>query len=245
MKTNTNTETNTDLTLRRSGERGHVNHGWLDSRFTFSFADYYDPAHMGFRSLRVINDDRIAPRGGFPTHPHRDMEIFSYILEGSLAHQDSMGNARTLKPGQIQLMSAGSGVTHSEFNPSGSEAAHLLQIWILPRQRGLQPRYTEWTPTPEQEAAAKVLVISPDGRDGSATIAQDADIYRIKLQPGETVTHALSPGRGLWLHLIRGNAELNATGIFPGDAASSERAGDYTLTAGSEPVEALLFDLGA
>jgi redox-sensitive bicupin YhaK (pirin superfamily) len=173
------------------------------------------------------------------------MEIFSYVLEGSLAHQDSMGNARTLKPGQIQLMSAGSGVTHSEFNPSANEGAHLLQIWILPRQRGLQPRYTEWTPTPEQEAAAKVLVISPDGRDGSATIAQDADIYRIKLQPGETVTHALAPGRGLWLHVIRGNAGLNTTGIFPGDAASSERAGDYTLTATTEPVEALLFDLGA
>nr|WP_193210449.1 pirin family protein [Luteolibacter marinus] len=233
------------MTIRRSGERGHVNHGWLDSRFTFSFADYYDPAHMGFRSLRVINDDRIAPRGGFPTHPHRDMEIFSYVLAGELAHQDSMGNARVLKPGQIQLMSAGSGVTHSEFNPSPDAEAKLLQIWILPRQRGLQPRYTEWEPTPEQATAAKVLVISPDGRDHSATIAQDADIYRLKLQPGESVAHTLAPGRGLWLHLIHGEADFNGTGINPGDAASSERPGDFTLTAKDQAVEALLFDLGA
>jgi redox-sensitive bicupin YhaK (pirin superfamily) len=241
---NTNTTTGTALTFRRSDERGHVNHGWLDSRFTFSFADYYDPAHMGFRSLRVINDDRIAPRGGFPTHPHRDMEIFSYVLEGQLAHQDSMGNARVLKPGQIQLMSAGSGVTHSEFNPAG-DTTHMLQIWIQPRQPGLPPRYTEWTPSPEQETAPKVLVISPDGRDGSATIAQDADIYRIKLQPGESATHFLAPGRGLWLHLVRGRAEFNGEGINPGDAASSERSGEFTLTATTEPIEALLFDLGA
>lgn len=238
-------KTNTDLTFRRSSERGHVNHGWLDSHFTFSFADYYDPAHMGFRSLRVINDDRVAPGGGFPTHPHRDMEIFSYVLEGSLAHRDSMGNARVLEPGQIQLMSAGAGVTHSEFNPSLRDAARLLQIWILPNRRGLVPRYTEWTPGPDQENAAKVLVISPDGRDGSATIAQDANIYRIKLQPGESATHTLATGRGLWLHLVRGDAQLNGEGIFPGDAASSERVGEYTITAGPEPVEALLFDLGA
>ena len=154
-----------------------------------------------------------------------------------------MGNARTLRPGQIQLMSAGSGVTHSEFNPSSTEGAHLLQIWIIPAQRGLTPRYTEWTPTAEQDAAAKVLVISPDGRDGSATIAQDADIWRLKLQPGETSAHTLAPGRGLWLHLVRGNAILNDTGISAGDAASSERPGEYTLTAGDEAVEALLFDL--
>ena len=235
-------KTNTDLTFRRSGERGHVNHGWLDSRFTFSFADYYDPAHMGFRSLRVINDDRIAARTGFPTHPHRDMEIFSYVLEGQLAHRDSMGNARVLEPGQIQLMSAGSGVTHSEFNPADG-TTHLLQIWIQPKQRGLTPRYTEWTPAPEQENQPKVLVISPDGRDGSATIAQDADIYRIKLQPGESATHFLAPGRGLWLHLVRGEAEINGAGISPGDAVSSERAGEFTLTATTAPVEALLFDL--
>jgi len=237
-------KTNTDLTIRRSGERGHVDHGWLDSRFSFSFADYYDPAHMGFRSLRVINDDRIAAGGGFPQHPHRDMEIFSYLLEGQLAHQDSMGNSRVIKPGQIQVMSAGSGVTHSEFNPSTTETAHLLQIWIIPNRRGLEPRYTEWTHSPEQEAAPKVLVISADGRDGSATIAQDADVWRLKLQPGETSAHSLVPGRGLWLHLIRGYAELNGVGIFPGDAVSSERGGEFILAAGDEAVEALLFDLG-
>lgn len=237
-------KTNTDLTFRRSGERGHANHGWLDSRFTFSFAEYYDPAHMGFRSLRVINDDRIAPRGGFPTHPHRDMEIFSYVLEGSLAHQDSMGNSRTLRPGQIQLMSAGSGVTHSEFNPSATDTTHMLQIWIQPRERGLTPRYTEWTPTPEQEDSLKVLIISPDGRDGSATIAQDAEIHRLKLRPGESVAHTLAAGRGLWLHLIRGEATLDGEGISPGDAASTERAGEHILRAGAENVEALLFDLG-
>jgi quercetin 2,3-dioxygenase len=237
-------KTNTDLDIRRSDERGHVDHGWLDSRFTFSFADYYDPAHMGFRSLRVINDDIVAPGGGFPMHPHRDMEIFSYLLEGQLAHRDSMGNSRVISPGQIQVMSAGSGVTHSEFNPSATERTHLLQIWITPDRRGLTPRYTEWTPSAEQESAAKVLVISRDGRDHSATISQDAEIWRLKLQPGESSPHTLAPGRGLWLHLIRGKAELNGTGISAGDAVSSERAGEYTLTAGEEAVEALLFDLG-
>lgn len=236
-------KTNTDLSIHRSDERGHVDHGWLDSRFSFSFADYYDPAHMGFRTLRVINDDRVAPGGGFPTHPHRDMEIFSYVLTGELAHRDSMGNSKVIRPGQIQVMSAGSGVTHSEFNPSATEPAHLLQIWIIPNQRGLKPRYTEWTPTDAQDASAKVLVISPDGRDGSASIAQDADIWRLKLQPGESSSHTLAPGRGLWLQLIRGKAELNGAGIFPGDAASSERPGEFILTAGDEAVEALLFDL--
>ena len=162
--------------MPRSDERGHANHGWLDSHFTFSFADYYAPAHMGFRSLRVINQDRIAPGGGFPTHPHRDMEIFSYLVEGELQHQDSLGNGRVLKPGQIQMMCAGKGVLHSEFNPSDSEISHLLQIWIQPDQRGLVPSYTEWHPKPEHETAEKVLVISSDGREGSATIHQDADI---------------------------------------------------------------------
>ena len=243
MKTNSKTNTASDLTIRRSGERGHVNHGWLDSRFTFSFADYYDPEHMGFRSLRVINDDVVAPGMGFPMHPHRDMEIFSYLLEGQLAHKDSMGNSAVISPGQVQVMSAGSGVTHSEFNPSDMEKAHLLQIWIIPDQRGLKPRYTEWTHTAEQEKASKVLVISNDGRDGSATISQDASIWRLKLQPGESSAHTLAPGRGLWLHLIRGKADFNGAGIEPGDAVSSERAGEFTLKAGDEAVEALLFDL--
>lgn len=230
------------LTLRRSEERGHADHGWLDSYHTFSFADYYDPAHMGFRSLRVINQDVIAPGAGFPTHPHRDMEIFSYILYGALEHKDSMGNGRVLKPGQIQLMSAGSGVTHSEFNPSQTEPGSLLQIWIRPRQSGLKPGYTEWHPKPEHEAAAKVLVISPDGREGSATIHQDADVYRVRLKAGESVTHEIKAGRGAWFQLIKGDVKVNETELKPGDAVCTEDAGTLTLAA-SAPAEALLFDL--
>lgn len=229
------------LTLRRSHERGHAQHGWLDSFHSFSFADYYDPGHMGFRSLRVINQDVIAPGAGFPTHPHRDMEIFSYILCGALAHQDSMGNGRTLKPGQIQLMSAGTGVTHSEFNPSPTETASFLQIWIRPRVHGLPPSYTEWHPKPEHDRAEKVLVISGDGRDGSATIQQDADVYRIRLAAGKSTTHPLAPGHGAWLQLISGRLSINETTLNPGDAASTEAPGTLTLTA-TEDAEALLFD---
>src|SRR5213596_435336 len=234
--------TSTELTIRRANERGHADHGWLNSYHTFSFADYYDSAHIGFRSLRVINDDRVAPGQGFGTHPHRDMEIFSYVLEGALQHKDSMGNGSVLKPGQIQLMSAGSGVAHSEFNPSASEPLHFLQIWIQPRERGLTPTYTEWKPKPEQANASKVLVISPDGRDGSATIHQDAEIYRIRLQPGQTVTHELKPGRGAWLQIAEGAVVCNGVALEPGDGASSEQAGTLGLIA-SQPTEALLFDL--
>lgn len=232
------------VTVRRSSERGHADHGWLDSRHTFSFANYYDPAHMGFRSLRVINQDRVAPGGGFPPHPHRDMEVFSYVLEGALKHQDSMGNARVLEPGQIQLMSAGRGVTHSEFNPSASEPAHFLQIWILPEARNLEPSYTEWHPTPEIEDQPKVLVISPDGRENSAIIRQDAEVYRLRLAPGESVSHELGSGRGLWLQVIDGPLSLNGIALASGDAGSSELPGQFEIVAGERPVEALLFDLG-
>lgn len=230
------------LNLRLSKDRGHANHGWLDSYHTFSFADYYDPAHMGFRSLRVINQDVIAPGAGFPTHPHRDMEIFSYILYGALQHKDSMGNGRVLRPGQIQLMSAGSGVTHSEFNPSKTEAGSLLQIWIHPRQSGLKPSYTEWHPKPEQETAGKVLVISSDGREGSATIHQDADVYRVRLRAGESVRHGVRPGRGVWLQLINGSVKANEVTLNAGDAVSTDETGTLTITA-SDKAEALLFDL--
>jgi quercetin 2,3-dioxygenase len=235
-------KTATELNIRRADERGHADHGWLDTHYTFSFADYYDPAHMGFRSLRVINDDRIAPGMGFGTHPHRDMEIFSYVLEGSMEHKDSMGNGRQLQPGQIQLMSAGRGITHSEFNPSRTEPLHLLQIWIEPRERGLTPSYTEWHPQTGHADAAKVLVISPDGRDGSATIHQDADIYRIRLAPGQTVTHELRPGRGAWLHVAEGALVLNDVPLTTGDGASTEEAGMLRLTA-TQRTEAILFDL--
>jgi redox-sensitive bicupin YhaK (pirin superfamily) len=230
------------INLRPSQERGHANHGWLDSFHTFSFADYYDPAHMGFRSLRVINQDIIAPGAGFPTHPHADMEIFSYILWGALQHRDSMGNGRVLKPGQIQLMSAGRGVTHSEFNPSQSDDASLLQIWIRPRQRGLTPSYTEWHPDPAREDDAKVLVISPDGREGSAIIHQDADIYRVRLMAGKVVTHEAAAGRGVWFQLIKGLMTVNGTQLQPGDAMSTEDSGTLTFTA-TQDAEALLFDL--
>lgn len=230
------------LTIRKSNDRGHADHGWLDSRHTFSFADYHDPAHMGFRSLRVINEDCVAPGGGFPTHPHRDMEIFSYVVEGSLAHKDSMGNGRVLKPGQIQLMSAGSGVTHSEFNPSQSGQVHLLQIWIQPRERDLKPGYTEWHPSTASDSAAKVLVISPDGRDGSAVIHQDADVYRVRLGAGQSVSHEVRAGRVAWLQLIKGSVSVNSTPLTAGDAASTEETGTLTVTA-NEDAEALLFDL--
>jgi len=237
MKTNT-----AKLSLRRANDRGHADHGWLNSYHTFSFADYYDPAHMGFRSLRVINDDRVAAGKGFGTHPHRDMEIFSYVLEGALAHKDSLGNGRVLKPGQIQLMSAGQGVTHSEFNPSDRELTHFLQIWILPRERGLKPSYTEWHPKPEHVTTPKVLVISPDGRDGSATIHQDADIYRLRLTAGQIVNHELRSGRGAWLHVAEGELTFNGEKLSTGDAASTEEPGLLTFIA-TRPTEALLFDL--
>lgn len=229
-------------TLRKAEERGHADHGWLNSHHTFSFADYHDAAHMGFRTLRVINDDRVAPGMGFGTHPHRDMEIFSYVLAGELAHKDSMGNARTLRPGQIQLMSAGRGVTHSEFNPSKEETVHLLQIWIRPRQLGLPPGYTEWHPKPEQADASKVLVISPDGRDGSATIHQDVNIYRLLLSPGQKVTHEVSKGRAAWIQIAEGMLSLDGLTLTTGDGASTEDAGTLTLTA-TKKTEALLFDL--
>jgi redox-sensitive bicupin YhaK (pirin superfamily) len=219
-----------------------ADHGWLNSRFSFSFAEYHDPAHMGFRSLRVINDDFIAPGMGFGTHPHRDMEIFSYVLEGALAHKDSMGNGRTLGPGQIQLMSAGRGVTHSEFNPSRAERVHLLQIWIHPHTRGLEPGYTEWQPRPEHAAQPKVLVISPDGRGGSATIHQDASVYRLKMEAGQRVAHELAAGRGAWLQIASGALELNGTALGTGDGASCEEAGVLEITA-TQPTEALLLDL--
>lgn len=236
-------KTNTTLpTIRRASERGHADHGWLNSRHSFSFADYYDPSHMGFRSLRVINDDRVASGRGFGTHPHRDMEIFSFVLEGALAHKDSLGNSSVLKPGQVQLMSAGRGVTHSEFNPSPTEQARFLQIWIQPRERGLTPSYTEWQPAAELTDAAKVLLISADGRAGSATIQQDADVYRIRLKAGETVLHELKPGRGAWLQIADGALTFNDAELTTGDGASTETPGWLTFTA-TRPVEAILFDL--
>ncbi len=231
------------LVVRRSAERGHADHGWLKSYHSFSFADYYDPAQMGFRSLRVINEDHIAPGGGFPTHPHRDMEIFSYVVQGALQHKDSLGNGRVLKPAQIQLMSAGKGVLHSEFNPSADVTTHMLQIWIQPRQRGLVPSYTEWHPDPAKDRDSKVLVISADGRDGSATIQQDADVYRVRLDQGASTAHMVHPERGVWFQLIKGQVTVGEMTLYPGDAIRTETAGPLTFTA-TAAAEALLFDLG-
>jgi redox-sensitive bicupin YhaK (pirin superfamily) len=231
-----------NLTIRRSAERGQADHGWLKSQHTFSFANYYDEAHMGFRDLRVINQDRVEPARGFSTHPHRDMEIFSYVLDGALEHKDSMGNGRVLRPGEIQLMSAGTGVTHSEFNPSRDDGLHFLQIWIQPRDRGLKPGYTEWKPSPEHKDTKNVVVISPDGRDGSAIIHQDAIVHRLRLQAGDTVDHEVAPGRGVWLQLITGVLAVGPHELHAGDGASTETAGTLSLRA-TEPVEALLFDL--
>ena len=230
------------ITTRKANERGHADHGWLDSHHTFSFASYYDRQHMGFRSLRVINQDRVEPGRGFSTHPHRDMEIFSYVLEGALAHQDSMGNGRTLKPGEIQLMSAGTGVTHSEFNPNADQGLHFLQIWIEPDRTGLKPGYTEWKPSVATEGRKDVVVISPDGRDGSAVIHQDAIVRRLRLDKGDEVRHEVITGRGTWIQLIKGILRVGDVDLRPGDGASTEDAGTLNLTA-ADSVEALLFDL--
>lgn len=230
------------LTIRRSAARGHADHGWLDSHHTFSFANYHDPKHMGFRSLRVINQDRVHPGKGFSTHPHRDMEIFSYVLEGALQHKDSMGNGRVLEPGQIQLMSAGTGVTHSEFNPNADQGLHFLQIWIEPAQNGLEPSYTEWHPNEHNKDGKDVVVISPDGRDGSAKIHQDAIVRRLLLEPGDEIAHEVQTGRGTWVQLIHGKLDANDATLEAGDGASTEDAGTLKLVA-KDKVEALLFDL--
>jgi redox-sensitive bicupin YhaK (pirin superfamily) len=233
--------------IRRAAERGQANHGWLQSQHTFSFADYYDPAHLGFRSLRVINEDRVAPGRGFGTHPHRDMEIFSYVLSGGLEHRDSMGNGSVLRPGQIQLMSAGTGVAHSEFNPSPTEPAHFLQVWIHPEKPGLKPSYTEWHPNAAHDSSPKVLLISPDGAEGSALIHQDARVYRVRPGAGQPVSQEIASGRAAWIQVTRGALEVDGLRLEAGDAASTEEAGSLQLTAAAGlrdgEVEALLFDL--
>ena len=234
------------IALRRSNERGHTLLDWLDSRHTFSFDHYHDPNHMGFSVLRVLNEDRVAPGAGFPLHPHRDMEIVTYILEGALEHRDSLGNGSVIRPGDVQRMSAGTGVTHSESNASRTEPVHLLQIWIRPNQRGLVPEY-EQKAFPETGRRSRLcLVASPDGRDASLTIHQDAFLYVTLLGRGESVTHALAPGRSAYLHVARGRARLNGFTVdghelTAGDAASV--TDEPTLQLGTnDSVEALLFD---
>jgi hypothetical protein len=226
------------LQLRKAHDRGHANHGWLDSRHTFSFADYHDPKHVSFSALRVINEDRVAPGEGFPTHPHRDMEIITYVLEGALEHQDSLGTGSVIRPGEVQRMSAGTGIRHSEFNHSQTEPVHFLQIWILPDRQGVQPGYEQ----KRIELDGKLrLVASPDGRDGSLTIHQDASVYAARLN-GSEVTHTLAPGRRAWLQVARGAVQLNGTTLQAGDGAGIENEPALRLVVDGS-AEVLLFDL--
>jgi hypothetical protein len=229
------------INIRRSDERGHANHGWLDTYHTFSFADYHDPRWMGFRSLRVINDDRVMPGQGFGTHPHRDMEIITYVLSGSLAHKDSLGNGRVIRAGEVQYMAAGMGVQHSEFNPSDDEAAHFLQIWIMPDRRGVAPRYAEKSLSGAADGQLH-LVASKTGRAGSIAIHQDADLWLARLAAGARATHPLAPGRHAWVHVAEGAATLNGQTLSAGDAAAV--SGEPLLElAATGPAQVLLFDL--
>ena len=233
------------LDIRRANERGLADHGWLNSRHTFSFADYYDPAHMGFRALRVINEDRVAGGQGFPRHPHRDMEIVSYVLDGALAHRDSMGTGSTIRPGDVQRMSAGTGIAHSEYNASKSDPVHFLQIWLLPNQRGIAPSYEQKTFTPEEKAGQLRVVASPDGRDGSVTLHADATLYAGLFATGQSARLELTPGRHAWVHVARGRVLVNGQELAAGDAValSNEAAVTVEGRPGSDAGEVLVFDL--
>jgi hypothetical protein len=230
------------LTIRRAEQRGHADHGWLDSRHTFSFADYHDPKHMGFRALRVINEDRVAPGRGFGTHPHRDMEIISYVLEGGLAHQDSIGNGSVIHAGEVQRMSAGTGVRHSEHNASPSEPVHFLQIWIMPNQRGLPPSYEQKAFDAAEREGLLRLVADPEGRDGAVKINADARLYATLLSAGAQVEHDVPAGRHAWIQVARGVIEIEGETLKAGDGAAISDAGRVVLSA-VEPAELLVFDL--
>ena len=229
------------MVIRKSNERGHAEHGWLDSYHTFSFADYYDPQWMGFRDLRVINDDLIMPGMGFGTHPHRDMEIISYVLAGALQHRDSMGNGRVIKPGEFQYMAAGTGVEHSEFNPSKTEATRLLQIWILPDTKGVKPRYAERN-FAKAETGKLHLIASKTARDGSMEIHQDADLLLGKLEAGQSVVHSLAKNRHAWVHVAEGEVSINDTKLTGGDAIGVSDESVLNISA-VKPSQLLLFDL--
>ena len=230
------------IALRKSQDRGHANHGWLDSYHTFSFADYYDPAEMGFGPLRVINEDRVAPGMGFGKHPHRDMEIISYVLEGKLEHKDSMGTGSVIRPGDVQRMSAGTGVTHSEFNPSPDEPAHFLQIWIEPSQVGIAPSY-EQKAFPVQEKKGRLrLIASPDAAEGSVTLHQDARLYAGALNDDDAVSYALAEGRKAYVHVARGTVQVNGTALNTGDGARITDERELRFSNSSD-AEVLLFDM--
>lgn len=229
------------ITVRKAEERGHANHGWLDTHYTFSFADYFDPLHMGFRALRVINDDTIAGGGGFGEHPHRDMEIITWVLSGALEHKDSMGNGRVIRPGELQYMAAGTGVTHSEFNPSPSEPVHLLQIWLLPDHKRAKPAYAEKS-LAQMTPGQLHLAASKSGRDNSMTINQDVDVFVGKFNAGDKINHALKPDRFAWLHVAQGEIQLGDLRLKSGDAAAFSDETAVAFSAKS-PTQILLFDL--
>jgi len=230
------------INVRKSQERGHAQHGWLDSYHTFSFADYYDPAHMGFRALRVINEDRVEGGQGFGKHSHRDMEIISYVLEGGLAHKDSMGTGEVIRPGDVQRMSAGTGVTHSELNASPREPVHFLQIWLTPDQRGITPSYEQKTFSRQDKAGRLRLVASPDGRDGSVTVHTDARLFAGLFDKGQAAELPLATGRHAWVHLVHGTAKINGTALAAGDAAALSGE-DRIQIEGVDASELLVFDL--
>jgi quercetin 2,3-dioxygenase len=230
------------ITVRRAEDRGHFDFGWLNTYHTFSFGDYYDPRFMGFRDLRVINEDRVREGRGFPTHPHRDMEIISYVLEGALEHKDSMGNGSVIRPGEVQRMSAGTGVTHSEKNHAPNEAAHFLQIWIMPNEQGLAPGYEQKMYSDEDKRGRLRLIASSDGRDGSVTVHQDTDLYAGLLDAGQEVEHKLAQGRHAWLQVARGMVAVGGHQLQQGDGASISEEQSLKVTA-LEPSEILLFDL--
>ena len=232
------------LTLRRAEERGRANFGWLDSRHSFSFGSYFDEKHMGFGPLRVINDDRVAGGGGFPTHPHADMEIVTYVLDGALEHKDSLGTGSVIRPGDVQRMSAGTGIRHSEFNASKSDPVHLLQIWIVPEKRGLDPSYEQKTFAAGDKRGKLRLVGSRDGRDGSVTIHRDVDFYATVLGTGDSVSHELKTDRVAWVQVAKGTAVLNGEQLYPGDGVGIEAAGKLEL-AGTSDTEVLVFDMAA
>lgn len=230
------------IQIRPGRERGHANHGWLDSYHSFSFADYYDPNHMGYSVLRVINEDQVEPGAGFPTHGHRDMEIVSYVLDGALEHKDSMGSGSVIRPGDVQRMSAGTGVRHSEYNASQSERVHFLQIWILPKANGIAPGYEQKYFDPAQLAGQLRVVASPDGRDGSVTIHQDAVLYATKLDGAAEITQLLQPDRRAYVHVARGRVSVNGQPLAAGDGARIEHE-PYLRLGHGHAAEVLVFDL--
>jgi redox-sensitive bicupin YhaK (pirin superfamily) len=232
------------LALRKSDERGKANFGWLDSRHSFSFGHYHDPAHMGFGPLRIINEDKVAPGGGFPTHPHSNMEIISYVLEGALEHKDSIGTGSVIRPGDLQRMTAGSGVRHSEFNASKTDPVHFLQIWVIPEEQGLKPSYEQKSFSTEEKRGKLRLIGSRDGRENSVTIHQDVDLYATVLKAGEAVSHTIADERGAWVQVVRGAAILNGTRLDAGDGVAVSRSGTLALE-GAGDTEVLLFDMGA